>query len=57
MAWLKRNHGATRKYDIDPAPGRIVDQFPGMAASNRILGKQDVAWTKQIVVPVTRLEV
>src|SRR3982074_2232632 len=28
-----------------------------MAASNRILGKQDVAWTEQKMVPVTRLEV
>jgi hypothetical protein len=28
-----------------------------MAASNRILRKQDVAWTEQKVVPATRLEV
>jgi hypothetical protein len=54
---VKRNAGATIKNDVDPAPGRIIDQFPGMAASNRVLGEQDVTWPKSKMVPGTRLEV
>jgi hypothetical protein len=54
---VKRNRGATVKNNVYSTPGRIIDQFPGMAASHRVLGKQDVTWMKNKVVPGTRLEV
>jgi hypothetical protein len=53
----KWNLGGKIEDNVYPTPRRGIDQFPGVAASNRVLGKQDVPWTEQKVVPVTRLKV